>query len=331
MFEKLNKGEIIIYETKDGETSIDVRMEEETVWLNRNQMAELFGRDVKTIGKHINNALKEELSEYSTVAKFATVQNEGNRKVLREIEHYNLDVIISVGYRVKSQRGTQFRIWANSVLKKYLTQGFAVKENATQIQLKNLSSMLEILSKSIENKTISADETQNLLRIIKDFSYGLDTLDKYDNQILEVEKTTEKEDEFRVDYENASQVIQDLKKKFNASQLFGNEKDSSFKSSVNTIYQTFDGKELYPSIEEKAAMFLYLVVKNHSFSDGNKRIAAFLFLWFLEKNKILYKENGRKLIENNTLVALTLMIAESKSEENDMMQKVVVNLINKDN
>lgn len=327
----MNKGEIIIYETKDGETSIDVRMEEETVWLNRNQMAELFDRDVKTIGKHINNALKEELSEYSTVAKFATVQKEGNREVLREIEYYNLDVIISVGYRVKSQRGIQFRIWANSVLKKYLTQGFAVKENATQIQLKNLSSMLEILSKSIENKTISADETQNLLRIIKDFSYGLDTLDKYDNQILEVEKTTEKEDEFRVNYENASQVIQDLKKKFNASQLFGNEKDSSFKSSVNTIYQTFDGKELYPSIEEKAAMFLYLVVKNHSFSDGNKRIAAFLFLWFLEKNKILYKENGRKLIENNTLVALTLMIAESKSEEKDMMQKVVVNLINKNN
>lgn len=327
----MNKGEIIIYETKDGETSIDVRMEEETVWLNRNQMAELFDRDVKTIGKHINNALKEELSEYSTVAKFATVQKEGNREVLRKIEYYNLDVIISVGYRVKSQRGTQFRIWANSVLKKYLTQGFAIKENATQIQLQNLSSMLEILSKSIENKTISADETQNLLRIIKDFSYGLDTLDKYDNQILEVEKTTEKEDEFRVNYENASQVIQDLKKKFNASQLFGNEKDSSFKSSVNTIYQTFDGKELYPSIEEKAAMFLYLVVKNHSFSDGNKRIAAFLFLWFLEKNKILYKENGRKLIENNTLVALTLMIAESKSEEKDMMQKVVVNLINQNN
>ena len=191
--------------------------------------------------------------------------------------------------------------------------------------------MLEILSKSIENKSISVDETQNLLRIIKDFSYGLDTLDKYDNQVLEVEKTTESEDEFRINYENASQVIQDLKKKFNASQLFGNEKDSSFKSSVNTIYQTFDGKELYPSIEEKAAMFLYLVVKNHSFSDGNKRIAAFLFLWFLEKNRILYKKNGQKLIENNTLVALTLLIAESKSEEKDMMQKVVVNLINKNN
>ena len=328
----MNKGEIIIYETKDGETSIDVRMEEETVWLTLNQMCNLFDRDKSVVSRHIRNIYNEgELELNSTVAKNATVQKEGNREVLREIEYYNLDVIISVGYRVKSQRGTQFRIWANSVLKRYLTQGFAIKENATQIQLQNLSSMLEILSKSIENESISIDETQNLLRIIKDFSYGLDTLDKYDNQILEVEKTTENEDEFRINYENASQVIQDLKKKFNASQLFGNEKDSSFKSSVNTIYQTFDGKELYPSIEEKAAMFLYLVVKNHSFSDGNKRIAAFLFLWFLEKNRILYKKNGQKLIENNTLVALTLLIAESKSEEKDMMQKVVVNLINKNN
>ena len=328
----MNKGEIIIYETKDGETSIDVRMEEETVWLTQAQMVDLFQTTKQNVSLHINNVYKEnELEKNSTVKEYLTVQNEGRRLIRRNVKYYNLDVIISVGYRVKSQRGTQFRIWANSVLKRYLTQGFAIKENATQIQLQNLSSMLEILSKSIENNSISVDETQNLLRIIKDFSYGLDTLDKYDNQVLEVEKTTESEDEFRINYENASQVIQDLKKKFNASQLFGNEKDSSFKSSVNTIYQTFDGKELYPSIEEKAAMFLYLVVKNHSFSDGNKRIAAFLFLWFLEKNRILYKKNGQKLIENNTLVALTLLIAESKSEEKDMMQKLVVNLINKNN
>ena len=328
----MNKGEIIIYETKDGETSIDVRMEEETVWLTQAQMVDLFQTTKQNVSLHINNVYKEnELEKNSTVKEYLTVQNEGRRLIRRNVKYYNLDVIISVGYRVKSQRGTQFRIWANSVLKRYLTQGFAIKENATQIQLQNLSSMLEILSKSIENESISIDETQNLLRIIKDFSYGLDTLDKYDNQVLEVEKTTESEDEFRINYENASQVIQDLKKKFNASQLFGNEKDSSFKSSVNTIYQTFDGKELYPSIEEKAAMFLYLVVKNHSFSDGNKRIAAFLFLWFLEKNRILYKKNGQKLIENNTLVALTLLIAESKSEEKDMMQKLVVNLINKNN
>lgn len=328
----MNKGEIIIYKTKDGETSIDVRMEEETVWLTQAQMVDLFQTTKQNVSLHINNVYKEnELEKNSTVKEYLTVQNEGRRLIRRNVKYYNLDVIISVGYRVKSQRGTQFRIWANSVLKRYLTQGFAIKENATQIQLQNLSSMLEILSKSIENNSISVDETQNLLRIIKDFSYGLDTLDKYDNQVLEVEKTTENEDEFKINYDNASQVIQDLKKKFKASQLFGNEKDSSFKSSVNTIYQTFDGKELYPSIEEKAAMFLYLVVKNHSFSDGNKRIAAFLFLWFLEKNRILYKKNGQKLIENNTLVALTLLIAKSKSEEKDMMQKVVVNLINKNN
>ena len=324
-------SEIQIFKTEKG-TEIEVQFDNETFWLSLKEISTLFERDKSVISRHLRNIYKEgELRPEATVAKNATVQKEGNREVLREIEYYNLDVIISVGYRVKSQRGTQFRIWANSVLKRYLTQGFAIKENATQIQLQNLSSMLEILSKSIENESISIDETQNLLRIIKDFSYGLDTLDKYDNQVLEVEKTTESEDEFRINYENASQVIQDLKKKFNASQLFGNEKDSSFKSSVNTIYQTFDGKELYPSIEEKAAMFLYLVVKNHSFSDGNKRIAAFLFLWFLEKNRILYKKNGQKLIENNTLVALTLLIAESKSEEKDMMQKVVVNLINKNN
>ena len=328
----MNESSIQIYRLDNGATEIDVKLDQDTIWLSQKQIAELFDKDSDTIGLHLKNIYSTgELKEFSTTEDYSVVQKEGTRNVRRRIKHYNLDAIISVGYRVKSQRGTQFRIWANSVLKRYLTQGFAIKENATQIQLQNLSSMLEILSKSIENESISIDETQNLLRIIKDFSYGLDTLDKYDNQVLEVEKTTENEDEFRINYENASQVIQDLKKKFNASQLFGNEKDSSFKSSVNTIYQTFDGKELYPSIEEKAAMFLYLVVKNHSFSDGNKRIAAFLFLWFLEKNRILYKKNGQKLIENNTLVALTLLIAESKSEEKDMMQKVVVNLINKNN
>ena len=200
----MNKGEIIIYETKDGETSIDVRMEEETVWLTQAQMVDLFQTTKQNVSLHINNVYKEnELEKNSTVKEYLTVQNEGRRLIRRNVKYYNLDVIISVGYRVKSQRGTQFRIWANSVLKRYLTQGFAIKENATQIQLQNLSSMLEILSKSIENNSISVDETQNLLRIIKDFSYGLDTLDKYDNQVLEVEKTTESEDEFRINYENA--------------------------------------------------------------------------------------------------------------------------------
>ena len=325
-----DRGEILIYQTKDGTTSIDVRMEEETIWLNRHQMAALFDRDVKTIGKHINNALKEELAEFSTVANFATVQKEGNREVLRDIEFYNLDVIISVGYRVKSQRGTQFRIWANSVLKKYLTQGFVLNEKSTNEQLLNLKSMIKILSNSIENKIITSDETEKLLKIIDDFEYGLDTLDKYDFQKLEIEHIT-KEEKFVANYQNAIQTIHSLREKFGAGKLFGNEKDDSFKSSVSTIYQTFDREELYPSVEEKAAMLLYLVVKNHSFSDGNKRIAAFLFLWFLENNALLYKNNGTKLLENNTLVALTLMIAGSKPEEKDTMVKVVINLINKNN
>ena len=321
----------MIYETKDGGTSIDVRMEGETVWLSLNQMTLLFNKDKSVISRHINNICKEgELQKISTVAKNATVQKEGNREILREIEYYNLDVIISVGYRVKSQRGTQFRIWANSVLKKYLTEGFAINEKVTKKQLTELNSMLQILSKSLENKEFSKDEAQILLRIIQDFNYGLDTLDRYDNQILEIEKTTGNE-KFRATYEEAKAVISELRKKFKAGKLFGNEKDDSFKSSINTIYQTFDKRELYTSVEEKAAMFLYLVVKNHSFSDGNKRIAAFLFLWFLDKNNILYRKDGTKLLENNALVALTLMIAESKSEEKDTMVKVVINLINKNN
>lgn len=327
----MNTGEIIIYQTKDGKTSIDVKMEDEMVWLTQAQMVALFESSKQNISLHINNIFKEkELEKDSTVKENLMVQQEGNRLIKRNTLFYNLDVIISVGYRVKSQRGTQFRIWANSILKSYLQKGYALNENASKIQLEHLSSMIKILSDSLEEKAISGDEATSVLKIIKDFTYGLDTLDKYDNQILEIEKTTENEN-FIITYENAIIVIKDIKKKFSASKLFGNEKDNSFKSSVSTIYQTFDGLELYPSVEEKAAMLLYLVTKNHSFSDGNKRIAAFLFLWFLEKNKILYKSNDEKLIENNMLVALTLMIAQSKSEEKDTMLKVVVNLINKNN
>ncbi len=323
-----DKGEIIIYETKDGSTSIDVRMEDETVWLTQSQMVELFQTTRNNVTMHISNVFKEgELERNSVCKESLHTASDGKRY---KTNFYNLDVIISVGYRVKSQRGTQFRIWANSVLKKYLTQGFAINEKATKKQLDQMNSMLQILFKSLENKEFKKDEAQVLLRIIQDYNYGLDTLDRYDNQILEVEKTTPK-DKFKVTYEDAKNIISELKKKFKAGNLFGNEKDDSFKSSINTIYQTFDGKDLYPSIEEKASMFLYLLVKNHSFSDGNKRIGAFLFLWFLEKNKILYRKNGTKLLENNTLVALTLMIAESKSEEKDTIVKVVINLINKNN
>ena len=324
----MDKGEIIIYKTSDGESTIHVKLEDETVWLTQTQMAQLFDKGRTTIIGHIKNIFKEkELIEKSVCRKSRHTADDGKSYA---VNLYNLDVIISVGYRVKSQRGTQFRIWANSVLKEYLVKGYAVNEKATRQQLDNLSGMVRVLSDALENKTIDSGEAEVLLRIIKDYSYGLDTLDKYDYQKLEVEEIT-KRSGFKITYNNAIKAIRSLKKQFGSSKLFGNEKDDSFKSSLNTIYQTFDGKELYPGLEEKAAMLLYLVIKNHSFSDGNKRIAAFLFLWFLQNNKLLYKEDGTRLIENNALVALTLMIAQSKPEEKDTMVKVLVNLINKNN
>ena len=324
-----NRGKIVIYQTKDGKTSIDVKLENETVWLTQAQMADLFQEDRTVIGRHINNVYREgELERDITCAKFAHMGSDNDQQY--ETAVYNLDVIISVGYRVKSQRGTQFRIWANKILKDYLIKGYAINQQVKAAQLEDLKSTVRLLSNVIEHKQLTLDEANGLLRVITDYTYGLDTLDKYDYQQLEVDSTTPTE-EFRATYEEAMEAIHLLQKKFGSSDLFGNEKDQSFKSSINTIYQTFGGEELYPSIEEKAAMLFYLVVKNHSFSDGNKRIAAFLFLWFLEKNGILYKSDGSKLIGNNTLVALTLMIAESRTEEKDVMVKVVINLINKNN
>jgi prophage maintenance system killer protein len=324
-----NRGKIVIYQTKDGKTSIDVKLENETVWLTQAQMADLFQKDRTVIGRHINNVYREgELERDITCAKFAHMGSDNDQQY--ETAVYNLDVIISVGYRVKSQRGTQFRIWANKILKDYLIKGYAINQQVKAAQLADLKSTVRLLSNVIEHKQLTLDEANGLLRVITDYTYGLDTLDKYDYQQLEVDSTTPTE-EFRATYEEAMEAIHLLQKKFGSSDLFGNEKDQSFKSSINTIYQTFGGEELYPSIEEKAAMLFYLVVKNHSFSDGNKRIAAFLFLWFLEKNGILYKSDGSKLIGNNTLVALTLMIAESRTEEKDVMVKVVINLINKNN
>lgn len=333
MAERLNlNNQIVLYQSADGMTQLDVKLEGETVWLNRQQMAELFGRDVKTIGKHINNALREELNDgISTVAKFATVQKEGSRLVNREVEYYNLDMIISVGYRVKSRRGVEFRRWANGILKQFLINGYAVNERIRQRQIAELRQLVLVIGRTIEQQPVTTtDESHALFDVVVDYTYALDTLDNYDYQRLYISKTTRNE-LFHATYENAMQEIEMLREKFGASTLFGNEKDESFKSSIGQIYQTFDGEELYPSVEEKAAMLLYLVTKNHSFSDGNKRIAATLFLWFMNNNGILYREDGSKRIADNTLVALTLMIAESRTEEKDIMVKVVVNLINKSN
>lgn len=323
----MNTGEIILYTTSDGATALDVRLEQDTIWINRQQMAELFDRDIKTIGKHINNALKEELKDISVVAKFATTANDGKTY---QVEHYNIEMITSVGYRVKSQRGTQFRIWANKILKEYLIKGYAVKENIKLEQYEDLKQAIKVLANILDHKTLEYSEATGLLRVVTDYAYALDTLDRYDYQKLEIENTTNKE-QFKATYDNAMAAIDELREKFGGSSLFGNEKDQSFKGSIGAIYQTFGEQDLYPSIEEKAAMLLYLVTKNHSFSDGNKRIAAFLFLWFMERNGILYNTDGSKRIGNNTLVALTLMIAESRTEEIDIMVKVIVNLINKNN
>ena len=327
-----NRGEIIIYRAEDNTVQLDVRMENETVWLNLNQMAMLFDRDKSVISRHIRDVFRErELSKEATVAKNATVQIEGGRAIVRQMDYYNLDVIISVGYRVKSQRGVQFRQWANRILKDYLVKGYAINEKLRREQLSDLRQLVQIVGRTVQSKAVeSEDETQAIFDVVLDYTYALDTLDNYDYERLTVKETTP-EARFHATYENAMQTISALREKFGGSTLFGNEKDDSFKSSIGQIYQTFGGKDLYPSVEEKAAMLLYLVTKNHSFSDGNKRIAATLFLWFLNNNGILYREDGTKRLADNTLVALTLMIAESRTEEKDTMVKVVVNLINQKN
>ena len=326
------KNQIIIYQTADNQTQIDVRMESDTVWLTQAQMAELFQTDRTSIVRHINKIYADdELDRDSTCAKIAQVQKEGQRTVRRSIPYFNLDMIISVGYRVNSKRGVKFRQWANRVLKQYLIKGYAINERLRHEQISELRQLVQVVSRTLQHREQeNTIETQDLLDVVVDYTYALDTLDNYDYERLTIDQTT-KVASFHATYENAMEQIQRLRDKFGASVLFGNEKDDSFKSSIGQIYQTFGGEELYPSVEEKAAMLLYLVTKNHSFSDGNKRIAATLFLWFLNNNKILYNSDGSKRIADSTLVALTLMIAESKTEEKDVMVKVVVNLINQRN
>ncbi|MCR4847540.1 MAG: virulence protein RhuM/Fic/DOC family protein [Bacteroidales bacterium] len=320
------ENQILIYQSENGQTSIEVRLENENVWLSANQMSVLFDRDEKTIRKHINNVFSEKELVKENNTHFLRVDG-----VKQPLAFYSLDVIISVGYRVKSQRGVQFRQWANKVLKAYLLKGFVVNEKIRKRQIGELRQLVQMLGRTIQNQPLlKTDENQALFDIVVDYTYALDTLDDYDYQRLGVKETTQ-EEKFQATYDNAIQAIASLREKFGGSTLFGNEKDDSFKSSIGQIYQTFDGNDLYPSVEEKAAMLLYLVTKNHSFSDGNKRIAATLFLWFLNNNGILYREDGGKRIADNTLVALTLMIAESKPDEKDVMVKVVVNLINQRN
>ena len=317
---------IVIYTSEDGQTRVDVRMENETVWLTTSQMAILFEREESNIRRHVINVFKEGELEKENNVHFLHVNG-----VKKPVPFYNLDVIISVGYRVKSQRGVQFRKWANSILKEYLIKGYVINNDIKVGRYNELKDVVRLMSRALSfQEKATETEYSGLFNVITDYVYALDTLDRYDYQTLAVESTT-KQEMFRATYENAMAAIDALKDKFGGSQWFANEKDDSFRSSIGQIYQTFAGEDLYPSVEEKAAMLLYLVVKNHSFSDGNKRIAAMLFLWFMEKNGILYGKDGSKRIADNTLVALTLMIAESRTEEKDVMVKVVVNLINQNN
>ncbi|WP_316824597.1 virulence protein RhuM/Fic/DOC family protein [Pedobacter miscanthi] len=324
------KDEIIIYKTEEGLPAIEVAIKNETLWLTQKQIAEIFGIQVPAINKHIKNIFQSRELNEATISKMEMVRVEGARRVKRTVDSYNLDMILSIGYRVNSLKATQFRIWANQILKDYLINGYALNHKKLQEQsqqLIELKQAIKLVGAVQSNQLLNNDELKDTFKILTDYVYALDVLDRYDHQQLENEVSGHKGD-FKIDYDSALEAIDDLRVKFGGSKLFGNEKDQSFKSSLYTIYQTFDGEELYPSMEEKAANLLYFVVKNHSFSDGNKRIAAFLFVWFLDKNKMLYREDGTKRIADNALVALTLLIAESDPKEKEMMVKVVTNLIN---
>ncbi|MDX8407377.1 MAG: virulence protein RhuM/Fic/DOC family protein [Mariprofundaceae bacterium] len=325
-------NEILIYQTEDGSAVTEVRLEAETLWLSLNQMAELFGRDKSVISRHLRNVFKEgELTREATVAKNATVQQEGEREVIRKIEFFNLDAILSVGYRVNSKQGTRFRQWGSRVLKDYLTRGYALNEKRLEEQLTRMNDLratVTLLEQTLEHQAVGEEEAKGLLKVIADYAYALTTLDRYDHGQLGIEGSTAASD-FVLDYDDAMAVVDSMKGEFNG--LFGLEKDQGFMSALGAIYQTFDGKEVYPSVEEKAANLLYFVVKNHAFSDGNKRIAAAIFLCFMAGHGMLYRQGGSKRIADNALVALTLLIAESRPAEKDTIVKVVINLINSNN
>ena len=322
------ENNILIYTTKDG--NIDVKLEQETVWLNVEKIAELYGKDRSNIQRHIKHIYEEdELDKDSTCAFFAQVQKEGSRNITRQIPYYNLDVILSVGYRVSSKTATQFRKWATSVLHKYIVDGYTLNERLLKEKVEKLSLLqnaFNLLNRSITNQAENLDEAQQISKLMSDFSVGLNLLDDFDNQRLDNKGNTKKEAVY-ISVSEFLDVIQKMKTEF-TSEIFGNPKDDSFSSSVNQIYQTFDGKDCYPSIEEKAVNLLYFIVKNHSFSDGNKRIGANCFLYFLKKNNLLYKAD-KPIIDNATLATITLLIAESKPEEKETVKQIAISILNR--
>ena len=315
------KNEIILFENQG--VKLEVNLKDETVWLNRQQLSKLFDRDIKTIGKHINNALNEELKGIPTVAKFATVQKEGEREITRNLEYYNLDMILSIGYRVKSDKGIIFRKWANKILKDYMLKGYAINQKRLEYLEKTIK-LIDIANRMDER--LENNDAKEILKVIGDYSKALNLLDEYDHRTLK--KVKGNIDERKIEYKECINIIKKLK--FNEeSSLFAVERDKGLESIIGNIYQSFDGEDIYKSIEEKASNFLYLIVKNHVFADGNKRIAATLFIYFLNYYGILYK-NDKQTIDNNTLAALTLLIAESNPREKEVIIDLVMNFLNID-
>lgn len=320
------QNNIVIYQTENGEDKIDVQLQNETIWLSLDQISSLFQKNKSTISRHIKNIfLAEELDRESVVANFATTAKDGK---IYQVDYYNLDMIISVGYRVNSKIATQFRKWATGILKQYLVDGYAVNEKRLLEQkskITQLQNAIKLLHRCIENQASTLDEAQNLAKVLENFAQGLELLDDYDNKTLATKGLTKRE-AVKISKEEYLQLIAKMKPEF-GSDVFANPKDDSFDSSINQIYQTFGGVELYQTLEEKAAMLLYFLVKNHSFTDGNKRIGAACFLYFLDKNGILY-QNNIQLIDNTTLFTLTILIAESKPEEKETMKQVILSVLN---
>jgi len=329
--EDASHGELVIYTTPDGLAHTEVRLEDNTVWLTQKQLEQLFDTDRTSVIKHIQNIIESgELEEAPTCAFFAQVRQEGGRRVTRQIRYYNLDMILSVGYRVNSKRGTQFRIWANRILKEYLVKGYSLDEKRLREQgqhLFDLKQSILVVERSLIETQDKIDDAMATLRVLSDFARGLELLDDYDHENLE-QSGNSKQAAVLITVDEFLTVVEALRRDFD-SPIFGRSKDDSFASSVRQIYQSFNGQELYPSVEHKAAMLLYFVVKNHSFVDGNKRIAAALFLYFLEKNNLLFGCNGVRIIGNDGLAALTLLIAISRPEEKDTMVRIVLTILNR--
>lgn len=330
MTDKGNKGEIVIYKNENGNISFEAKLEDETIWLTQDMMAKLFETTSQNITMHIKNIYEEEeLEQISTCKDFLQVRKEGKRAVSRKLAFYNLDMILSVGYRIKSKTATQFRKWATTVLKEYMTKGYAINEHKLkqeQDKVKTLQDTIKLLSRSLEYQVQSLDEVKDVAKLMDNFAGGLDLLDNYDHKKLDSKGVTTKE-AVKIEEQEFLTVIDKMKSEF-ASDVFATPKDESFSSSVNQIYQTFDGKELYPTLEEKAATLLYLIVKNHSFADGNKRIGASCFLYFLNRNNMLYR-NDKPIIDNSILFALTLLIATSKPEEMETVKQIVLSILNR--